>query len=191
MVAPDGGGGGAGGTKDAGIDSMIACGCPATAAPVCGSDGKMYSNSCLVTCVGLYVLNVGPCTDAGRRDADETSRVSCETDLDCVFQPIEGCCGACITAGLQPLPSGCPIIIPDGICAGIEPPGGCSCVNHMCQPGILQLGAACDTQQDRCGMGLACCVPCGTAPVDGATCAAPSCVNATIVLETATCPLFP
>jgi hypothetical protein len=140
----------------------------------------------MATCAGVAVAHQGVCgADAGA-DAGGT-RGFCNTDLDCVFQPGDSCCGTCLALGDQVIPRG-----PQ--CGGVAcaaPPGGCSCVNHMCKTGILQSGASCNMQHDACGGGLACCVPCGTAPIDGSTCAPPICVSATIQLGKATCPLFP
>jgi len=83
-------------------------------------------------------------------------RTFCNADSDCVFQKTDGCCGACLAAGVAPQSSTMTCV---GACT--TPPGGCSCVDHQCMRGILQSGAACNQQQDACGNGLACCVLCG------------------------------
>jgi hypothetical protein len=132
----------------------------------------------------VTVAHQGACTDAGTDSG--TTRGVCNTDSDCVFQPADSCCGSCLALGDQVIPKG-----PQ--CGGIAcaaPPGGCSCVNHVCQRGILQSGAACNPQHDACGNGLACCVLCGVLPVDGA-CPPPTCVNGNISTGKPTCPLVP
>jgi hypothetical protein len=68
--------------------------------------------------------------------------------------------------------------IPPMVCTAVlcvRPPGGCSCVNHLCTRGILTQGQVCDLQHDACGNGLICCKLCGTPPPCTAT---PVCANA-------------
>jgi hypothetical protein len=92
--------------------------------------------------------------DAGGGDAGV--RGFCNTAADCVFRANDGCCGSCLNPNDTPMrPPVCTVT-----CA--IPPGGCSCVNHMCTNGILHQGDACDLQQDACGNGLKCCRNCGT-----------------------------
>jgi len=38
------------------------CICPQVDAPVCGADGRMYDNSCLASCAGVEIEEVGNCT---------------------------------------------------------------------------------------------------------------------------------
>jgi len=102
-------------------------------------------------------------------------RTSCATDSDCVFQPADGCCGACLAVGAAPTPAG-------QVCIGacLAPPGGCSCVDHVCARGVLGSRDPCDPAQDACGSGLKCCALCGplTAPVQSRlveSCEMPAC----------------
>ena len=55
---------------------------------------------------------------------------------------------------------------------GAAPPGGCSCVNHLCVRGVLTQGQACIPTQDACGSGLKCCANCpaGTVCFAGPVC---------------------
>jgi hypothetical protein len=82
-------------------------------------------------------------------------------------------------------------IPPGPICAGVAcvvPPGGCSCVNHMCTRGILTQGQSCVASQDACSNGLKCCPSCAT----------PQCVQTPVCVQimvrpdgTLGCPLIP
>jgi hypothetical protein len=98
---------------------------------------------------------------------DAGTRGFCNSDADCVFQPNDGCCGTCLAKGD-------PVIPPGPVCstvACVRPPGGCSCVLHMCTNGILTMGATCDPQLDTCGLGLKCCRSCGAQNCVSFTCA--------------------
>jgi hypothetical protein len=124
--------------------------------------------------------------DAGGTDAGGT-RGFCNTDSDCVWQPTDGCCGACLAIGDQPMPSQ---VVCTGAC--VLRPGGCSCVNHQCQRGVLTAGSGCNMQQDACGNGLKCCNHCNPSPDGGQLCTAPSCMAASGVANgQLVCPLTP
>jgi hypothetical protein len=112
------------------------------------------------------------------------SRGLCNSDGDCVFKRDDGCCGSCLALADAPVPS--------TSCGGVLcalPPGGCSCVNHLCARGVLTQGQACDLQHDACGGGLKCCQPCGTPPPCGT---APSCAGVSLdSTGKPICPLIP
>jgi len=117
--------------------------------------------------------------------------VACDADSDCVFQPTDSCCGSCLAVGAAPMRPGQVCI---GACAA--PPGGCSCVDHVCARGVLTSGAACDTSQDACGSGLKCCAPCAgalTAPPQSSlleSCQMPVCGPSVQISESVwMCPL--
>lgn len=100
------------------------CNCPRIYAPVCGVNGRTYSNMCEANCVGVAIAHAGACSpDAG-------DSMSCNTDADCVLYPVYvgGCCGSCRAKG-EPMPARVNCIIP---CQ--TPYTGCLCMNNKCTP---------------------------------------------------------
>jgi hypothetical protein len=70
--------------------------CPLIVSPVCGCDGRTYSNSCIANTAGQRVAHTGMCaaTDAGTDAAadvvDRCATVRCMTGLTCC--PSTGAC---------------------------------------------------------------------------------------------------
>ena len=120
-----GGGSGAGGGS-AGQGGL--CACAEIFAPVCGVDGKTYSNQCTAVCEGVTVAHEGACV--APMDASTDAPLGyCDQESDCVSR-LQGCsCTSTCVAATDPVPSP-PTAVCNIACPLIATL--CTCINHQC-----------------------------------------------------------
>ncbi len=77
------------------------CSCSAEEAPICGTDGRTYFNSCLAGCFGIEVAHEGECETWCTTDADCVPDRCCTTDTRCTC--VNNRCRSGMHASLAPL----------------------------------------------------------------------------------------
>ena len=63
--------------------SPSGCYCAAVYSPVCGADGKTWSNACEAGCAGVTVAYTGPCTITPSPSPSASPSPTCTQDSDC------------------------------------------------------------------------------------------------------------
>jgi hypothetical protein len=129
--------------------------CTQIFAPVCGCDGRTYSNSCMAAAAGASVSHEGACRPQGPF-CGGIAGIPCPENLTCVDDPSDDCdpknggadCGGiCVPEAPNPCATvlcqtGTQCVVKDGqpVCV---PNGGPTCGSNVCPAGQVCCNASC------------------------------------------------
>jgi hypothetical protein len=114
------------------------CFCPAVFDPVCGSNGKTYSNGCAAACANIDVSHIGECGIAG--DPCGTlfgfgcqDERRCRYDVSTFEAPFPDAGGTCVEASYCDAPADCNHLAHPAV------PGAWACTSNACgwQAGLV------------------------------------------------------